>query len=83
MIFILLIVAVYFGYNYFNQEVKMNKLKSENIHYEKKIEKLNKDIDLLHEDLDEVMSEENIEAIAREKLRMISPDEIIYIIEDN
>jgi cell division protein FtsB len=82
IIIIFVVVFVYFSYNYFKQEIKLQELSQEN--HEKKIEiqKIDNKIERFEKDLKNVKSNENISKIAREKLKMVYPNEILYIIED-
>lgn len=82
IIIVFVVVSLYFSYNYFKQEMKLQEILQAN--HEKKIEiqKIDNRIEKLEKDLKDVKSNENIAKIAREKLKMIYPDEILYIIED-
>lgn len=82
ILLVFIVVSIYFSYNYFRQEVKLQELAQEK--YIKKVELQEKidEIKDLEKDLKEVKSNENISRLAREKLKMVYPDEVLYIIED-
>lgn len=82
IILVFVVVFIYFSYNYFRQEIKLQELSQEK--YLKKIELQEKDSEVkkLRKDLKEVKSNENISRLAREKLKMVYPGEVLYIIEE-
>jgi len=82
IILVFVVVFIYFSYNYFRQEIKLEELAQEK--YIKKIELQEKDaeVKVLRKDLEEVKSNENISRLAREKLKMVYPGEVLYIIKD-
>jgi len=82
IILVFVVVFIYFSYNYFRQEIKLQELSQEK--YLKKVELQEKDAEVkaLRKDLKEVKSNENISRLAREKLKMVYPGEVLYIIED-
>lgn len=82
IILVFVVVFIYFSYNYFRQEIKLQELSQEK--YLKKVELQEKDAEVkkLRQDLKEVKSNENISRLAREKLKMVNPGEVLYIIED-
>jgi len=82
IILVFVVVFIYFSYNYFRQEIKLQELSQEK--YLKKVELQEKDAEVnkLRQDLKEVKSNENISRLAREKLKMVYPGEVLYIIED-
>lgn len=82
MIVLTIGISIYFSYNFVVQEAKMQNI-SQSI-YNKKIvlNKLDIEIKNLELDLKNVKSNKNIERLAREKLKMIAYDEVLYIIEE-
>ena len=82
IIIVFVVVSLYFSYNYFKQEMKLQEILQANHGKKIEIQKIDNRIEKLEKDLKEVKSNENIAKIAREKLKMIYPDEILYIIED-
>lgn len=59
----------------------LNKLKAEEARNNETIEELQVEIESLEDELKNSESIENIEKIAREKLQMVKPNEIVYIIQ--
>jgi len=82
IIIVFVVVFIYFSYNYFKQETKLQELYNENCQKKIEMQKIDNRIEKLEKDLRDVKSNENIAKIAREKLKMIYPEEILYIIED-
>lgn len=78
-----IIFFIYIGYTIFSNETKYKELKAEENNYNKEIEALKEEIESLKIEIEKSQSHETIEKIAREKLKMVKPNEIIYIIQDN
>jgi len=76
------IVLVYFSYIYIKQELKHDELTNDKIYYANEIDRLKVEIEELNKKIDEISTPEYIEKIARERLKMVKPDEIIYIIDE-
>ena len=74
---------IYISYTIYNQNLKFSELKKEEVFYENHMKNTSKKIEEVTEDLEKSQSLEAIEKIAREKLNMVKPNEIIYIIQDN
>lgn len=74
---------VYVGVTILRQEVKLHQLKAEEAACQAEIMLLKEDVEELEEELENASSPETIERIAREKLKMVKPNEIIYIIQEN
>ncbi len=74
---------VYVGITFFRQEAKLQQLRAEEAACQQKIVVLKEDVEALEEELENASSAETIERIAREKLKMVKPNEIIYIIQDD
>jgi len=81
-IFIVIFLA-YVGVTLIRQEVQYKTLKAEEETYLKEIESLNLEIAKLEKELESNKDLKAIEKIAREKLKMVKPNEIVYIIQEN
>lgn len=64
-----------------SQQVKLMELKKEEAAYRTNIEKLRKELDAMASEIEKSQSPEFIEKMAREKLKMVKPNETIYFIE--
>ncbi len=73
---------IYIVFVVFNQEMKYRELIEDRDAYNLEIEELKKSINELYDVIDEISTPEYIEKMAREKLQMVKPDEIIYMIKD-
>lgn len=82
ILIILLALGIYMSFVLINQELKYRELIAERDAYNAQIDNLRSTIEELTEKIDEISTPEYIEKMAREKLQMVKPDEIIYIIED-
>jgi cell division protein FtsB len=67
----------------FKQQILLNQLNDEKNVYEDQIAQKKDEIESLKRELDKVKTPYYIEKLAREKLKMVMPDEIIFIIENN
>lgn len=76
---LLLFLAIYLGTTFVNQQKIINSLKKEREEKLKKVEDLNVEIQDIEEKLKYSYSLDYIEKMAREELKMIKPDEIIFI----
>lgn len=76
---LILAIAIYLGVTLINQQKIITALKNDKIKRQEEIEKLNNEIKDIEEKLEYTDSLEYIEKMAREELKMIMPDEIIYI----
>lgn len=77
-----IIFFIYIGYTVISNEAKYKELKAEEENYNKEIAILKEEIESLKIEIEKSQSHEMIEKIAREKLKMVKPNEIIYIIQD-
>lgn len=77
------IFFIYVGYTIVSNESKYKELKSDEEKYNKEIAVLKEEIESLKIEIEKSQSHEMIEKIAREKLKMVKPNEIIYIIQEN
>ncbi|MBN2259372.1 MAG: cell division protein FtsL [Clostridiales bacterium] len=78
----MLLFFVYISYILISQEIKYRELIDDREAYNNQIESLKDTIDELHDTIDEISTPAYIEKMAREKLQMVKPDEIIYMIQD-
>jgi len=78
-----IIFFVYIGYTVISNESRYKELKTEEENYNEEITVLKEEIESLKIEIEKSQSHEIIEKIAREKLKMVKPNEIIYIIQDN
>lgn len=76
---LVLIVFIYVGMTLFKQQKLIIALSNEKLVKQEEIEKLNNEINDIEEKLKYTDSLEYIEKMAREELKMIMPDEIIFI----
>lgn len=77
-IFTLFLIG-YMGISFVNQSIEIRKYKSEIEDIKKQIQVEEKEIKGLEEDYKNYKKDEYVEKIAREKLKMVKPGEIIYI----
>ena len=82
IIIFMIVFFSYISYILINQEIKYRELINGRAAYKMEIEELKKSINDLNDVIDEISTPEYIEKMAREKLQMVKPDEIIYIIKD-
>jgi len=71
----------YFVYNLYSAELKLREYEGQQEMLDAEIEGLKKDIKKLNVELEYAKTPEAIEEIAREKLKMVKANEIIYIIK--
>lgn len=76
---IVLVFATYFIYTLTEQSIRMTGINAEIEKKKAEMEEINNEIELLKEELTMVDEPEFIEKIAREKLKMVSPKDIIYV----
>ncbi len=83
LVFSLVIILVYVGVTLVRQEIKMREYYAKEKFCQEKIFLLQEEVEIARQDLDKISSAESIERIAREKLKMVKPNEIIYIIQED
>lgn len=81
-ILVLSCLLLYLSITIVNQEVKLRDLQSEGDQLQDKVDELNKEVSEMEKKVEESSSLEFIEKTAREKLKMVKQNEIIYIIQD-
>ena len=74
------IIIGYFGFLFIDQELKIKELKREENQLEEKIQAIECKIEDVEEEIDKSDTTEFIEKEAREKLKMVKENEIIYMI---
>jgi len=73
--------SLYFAYNMYTTDIKLKEYEAIQTNLTGEINRLEKDVDQLSVELEYSKTPEAIEKIAREKLKMVKANEIIYIIE--
>lgn len=76
---ILITLVVYSIFTFFNQQTKLNSYNQDISYYTAQIEELKEKREVLIATQENVNSPEYIEQVAREKLDMYLPNEIVYI----
>ncbi|MCD5415128.1 MAG: septum formation initiator family protein [Clostridiales bacterium] len=76
---VLIIIGLYAFFALARQQREINHLRTQKTNYEEKIQQAKQEIVSIENSLKNATSNENIEKMAREKLRMIHADEIIFI----
>lgn len=80
-IILLAIFALYYFYHQNETQRKIADMKSREIHLSEKLSELNKEVQRLEDYYELSQTPEFIERLAREKLKMVRPDEVIYYIK--
>lgn len=70
---------VYFGFTFFNQQLKINKYNSQIEMYTKEIESKQQLVEYYNNKNENITSDEYIESVAREKLGLVKPYETVYV----
>ncbi|KDR94685.1 cell division protein DivIC [Peptoclostridium litorale DSM 5388] len=76
---IIVLIMLYIATALVKQEITIRKYKSQIKDIHAKIEAEKKDIDDIKKDIEQAENIDNIEKIARERLKMIKPGEIMYV----
>ena len=76
-----LLVLGNFGYSYYQTDVKLETFKDTQAELNQQIDSLKKEVARLNDEYAYSQTPEAIEKIARDKLNMVKPNEIIYMIE--
>lgn len=79
---LVMLFSLYIGTTLIRQEFKIHELSQEERLVKSQIEVLDGEIGVLNEDLKASQSLEFTERVAREKLKMVKPDEIVYILKE-
>jgi len=80
-ILIILIILGYYAYNMYQTDLKLKEYKATQLDLKSEIESLERDINRLVDEYAYSQTPEAVEKIAREKLKMVKPNEIIYLIK--
>jgi cell division protein FtsL len=83
LILFLIVFLSYIGYSVIQTEIRIQELRTREATLKEELMKLTEEKDTLTQQLEESKSLESIERIAREKLKMVKPNEVIYIIQDD
>ena len=78
-----ILFIVYFGFTFFNQQLKLNKYNPQIEMYEKEIESKQNLIEYYKSRKENITTDEYIESVAREKLGLVKPYEKVYIDANN
>ncbi len=73
----------YSGVTWVNQEIKLREYYAKEKACQEQISILKEEVEIARQDLDTISSTQSIEKLAREKLKMVRPNEIIYIIQED
>lgn len=79
MLFLVLLLG-YYGYSTVQTSKKLSEYRSVQADLKLEIESLESEIEQLNDTYDYTQTPEAVEQIAREKLKMVKPNEIIYLI---
>ena len=82
LILFMVVFLSYIGYTVVKTEIKIQELKANEAILKEELNKLTEEKETLTKELENSKSLESIEKIAREKLKMVKPNEVIYIIQD-
>ncbi len=82
LILFLVVFLSYVGYSVVQTEIKIQELRAKETTLKEELMKLTEEKESLTQQLEESKSLESIERIAREKLKMVKTNEVIYIIQD-
>lgn len=72
-------VFMYMGYVFYNQQIKINELHTEISSCERKIQEQNLETEKLTTAIASMSDDEYIEEVARERLGLVMPTEIIFM----
>ncbi|SCX78081.1 FtsB family cell division protein [Alkaliphilus peptidifermentans] len=79
MMLLPILLCGYVLFTLFEQQKEMAELKRQEAYYLEKIDKAEKEIEDINYRIENADSDEHIEKVAREQLKMIGSDEIIFI----
>lgn len=74
-----LFLCGYVVYTLYEQQQEMNQLRVVEAENQKKIELMEEELNEMQADIDAANSDEHVEKIAREQLKMIGQDEVLFI----
>lgn len=76
---ILLVIGLYVVWIFVSQQMKLHELTEQEAAYKKRVEVLKQEVARREEEVKNGNTPEFIEKVAREQLKMVKPNEIIYI----
>ncbi len=76
---LLLVIGLYVGWIFVDQQLRLHKLAEQEGTYKKRVEQLKQEVARREEEIKSANTPEFIEKVAREQLKMVKPNEIIYI----
>ncbi len=74
-----IVFIAYFGFTFFNQQLKLNKYNSQIEMYTKEIEAKQYLVEYYNNKNENISSDQYIESVAREKLGLVKPYETVYV----
>ncbi|MBM7561905.1 FtsB family cell division protein [Fusibacter tunisiensis] len=83
LILVMIAVGVYYGYTHVITEQKLSEYHATESELMQEIESLERELNRLEDAYAYAQNPEAIERLAREKLKMVMPNEVIYIIREN
>lgn len=87
LLLVLILATLYYGYNRMETEKKLESYHMTQQALKEEIESLGSELERLQDEYEYSQTPEAIEKLAREKLKMVKPNEVIYLIrrtgEDN
>lgn len=79
MTFALTSFFMYMGYILVNQQVRINQLNNEIVQFDREIQEANLETEKLNDTLSSISDDEYMEEVARERLGLVMPTEIIFM----
>lgn len=74
-----IVFLAYFGYTFFEQQIKINKYNSQIALYNQEIEAKQSLVEYYNNQNENISTDEYIESVAREKLGLVKPYETVYV----
>ena len=74
-----IVFLAYFGYTFFDQQIKLDKYDSQIAMYQKEIDSKKNLIEYYNNQNENITSDEYIESVARDKLGLVKPYEKVYV----
>lgn len=79
---IFLVLVCYFGYTLLSQQLMISRKKSELCKYKEQNKKIEEENKYLSDQIEYSKTDEYKEKLAREKIGLIKPGEVVYVIHD-
>ena len=70
---------IYMGYILVNQQVRLNQLNNEITYFDREIQEANLETEKLNDTLASISDDEYMEEVARERLGLVMPSEMIFM----